>query len=402
MSLPPEFQTFTGPKDANFIDNNNNKAAFNLVKFSARMDRTYDTAPTKGSISNHRSKNEQRNLEPTTKDNNLSYPMNVGESDQQQQGHYIMFSILESGHGKISKAANKKIAGIENQSNVQGTAQSLYQEGAAGKAKYARGGKHRITKVSNDWTKLKQAITLYMPPSVRVQYKTDYDDTPISSRAVASVGAIEAFTQNEASGIGVFLSAQAWKDAAASVGEGVKISALNLAKGAADTFAPGAGALAQISSGAVIGNKMELLFKGVGRRDFQYEFTFVPKSAAEAAVIAKIVYAFKINMLPEYKEGKVFGKNLDLAKSGGILTIPNAFDISYMYIGEENPWINKISSCYLTNMDVEYGGEKFVSYPPMEEPISGKKGPPPQRTKVSLSFSEIEILTRESVDEVGF
>ena len=113
MSLPPEFQTFTGPKDANFIDNNNNKAAFNLVKFSARMDRTYDTAPTKGSISTHPTKNQQKNLEPTTKDNNLSYPMNVGESDQQQQGHYIMFSILESGHGKISKAANKKIAGLE-------------------------------------------------------------------------------------------------------------------------------------------------------------------------------------------------------------------------------------------------------------------------------------------------
>ena len=143
---------------------------------------------------------------------------------------------------------------------------------------------------------------------------------------------------------------------------------------------------------------MELLFQGVGRRDFQYVFTFIPKSEEEASMIAKIVYAFKINMLPEYRGGsfEFIGRNWDINKSGRLLVMPNAFDINYMYLTKENPWINKISSCYLTNMEVEYGGDKYVTYHPMQEPISGKSGPPPQRTVMTLSFSEIEILTRES------
>ena len=53
-------------------------------------------------------------------------------------------------------------------------------------------------------------------------------------------------------------------------------------------------------------------------------------------------------------------------------------------------------------MDVEYGGDKFVTYPPMAEPISGEVGPPPQRTIVSLSFKELEILTRESAIGRGY
>ena len=56
--------------------------------------------------------------------------------------------------------------------------------------------------------------------------------------------------------------------------------------------------------------------------------------------------------------------------------------------------ISKTSKDYI----FEYGGDKFVTYPSMQEPISKQDGPPPQRTVVSLSFSEIEILTRESVD----
>ena len=103
-------------------------------------------------------------------------------------------------------------------------------------------------------------------------------------------------------------------------------------------------------------------------------------------------------MLPEYRGGSFkFGSiDWDINKSGRLLVMPNAFDINYMYLTKENPWINKISSCYLTNMEVEYGGDKYVTYYPMQEPISGKSGPPPQRTVMSLSFSEIEILTRES------
>ena len=359
--------------------------------------------------------------EPASKEINLSYPLDV-ENDK-QQGHYIQFFILQSGQGKLAKAENKKLfANDTNKKAAQGMGMKVAATAGAAAAaasvvKFVEKNvnsnvkphqsalsqgdpRNRILKSARNWTKLKQAITLYMPPSVKVEYKTEYNDTPISARAVAGAHAIEAFT------VGAkpeSLGGKAGK-AAEAVVEGVALTGANFLMGAADTFAPGAKALAQISAGAVIGSKMELLFQGVGRRDFQYAFTFIPKSPKEAQAVAKIIYAFKFNMLPEYMGAKVkaFGKEVDLAKAGQLLTIPNAFDIQYMYIGNQNPWVNKISSCYLTNMSVEYGGDKFITYYPMTEPISGKKGPPPQRTVVSLSFSEIEILTRETVKGQGY
>ena len=338
---------------------------------------------------------------------NLSYPANVGED--QQQGHYIMFHILASGYGKGPKggpstgelnpgaiAAQAGGGSVDYWDDQVTYVQKNVNSNVTREGKYWAGPAKSRIPVGRNWTKLKQAITLYMPPSVKVSYKTDYKDEEISAKAVAGAGVIEAFSNrgDETEAI------KGWRQAGNAIVEGAALAGMSFLKGAADTLAPGASALAQISAGAVIGSKMELLFQGVGRRDFQYTFTFIPKSAQEASMVSQIVYAFKTNMLPEYAEGKFLGR--DIMSSGRILTIPNAFDISYMHVANENPWINKISSCYLTNMEVEYGGDKFVTYPPMEEPVSGEHGPPPQRTVVSLSFSEIAKITRESVKELGY
>ena len=351
------------------------------------------------SIPNVKSSTPRKNLSTrgAAKQPNLSYPLNV-DSDR-QQGHYIMFHILQSGHGKIAKKANKKLSDINKATAASlnlppasvGTNANAYESSTHTAAINQAPPQALMVKRGANWTVLTQAITLYMPPSVKVSYKTNYQDADIGVKAGAAAGAIEAFMGGVGSG-------------AKSMVSGAGMMALAAAVKGADVLAPGAAALAQISTGTVIGSKVELLFQGVGRRDFQYTFTFIPKSAIEAAMVAKIIYAFKINMLPEYRSGKfspsVLGKKVefDVNKGGRLLVMPNAFDINYMYLSKENHWINKISSCYLTSMDVEYGGDKFVTYPSMQEPISKQDGPPPQRTVVSLSFSEIEILTRESVD----
>ena len=100
-------------------------------------------------------------------------------------------------------------------------------------------------------------------------------------------------------------------------------------------------------------------------------------------------------MLPEYLAKIDFGKTIGKHEKGQgrILKIPNTFDISYFYHDNENPFLNRISTCYLTSMDVDYGGEKYVTYEPIE--LDGQVGPPPQRTSITLVFNEIEIITRE-------
>ena len=87
-------------------------------------------------------------------------------------------------------------------------------------------------------------------------------------------------------------------------------------------------------------------------------------------------------------------------RQGRILKIPDTFDIHYFYRHNENPFLNRISTCYLTSMDIDYGGEKYVTYEPTKLE-SGQEGPPPQRTAITLAFTEIETITRERAEQ-GF
>ena len=145
----------------------------------------------------------------------------------------------------------------------------------------------------------------------------------------------------------------------------------------------------------VITDKMELFFKGVNRREFQYEFTFIPTSAEDSKVVNDIVNEFKLAMLPEYTSG-LFTDSI----SDRTLTVPDLFDIKYMYLDEnyrtrENKYLNKITTCYLTNMSVKYGSDRYTAYRPDDF------GAPPQNTSVSLTFQEVEIVTRERAEK-GF
>tara|TARA_Y100000004_G_C8610011_1_gene284274 strand:- start:152 stop:499 length:348 start_codon:yes stop_codon:yes gene_type:complete len=114
----------------------------------------------------------------------------------------------------------------------------------------------------------------------------------------------------------------------------------------------------------------------------------IPKSEQEAEEIRNIVTAFKMNMLPEGMEsGDGFtGKNLK---------IPNTFDIKYMFVGRENQYLNKISTCVLESMNVTYGGDRFKTFDGNED------GAPPVETTMTLNFKEMELITKQRAEE-GF
>ena len=90
-------------------------------------------------------------------------------------------------------------------------------------------------------------------------------------------------------------------------------------------------------------------------------------------------------MLPELGEGSK-GRNLK---------VPSTFDIQYMYVNQENNYLHKISTCYLSSMDITYGGSKYTTYE------GNADGAPPVETAIKLTFKEIELITRERVEE-GF
>ena len=342
----------------------------------------------------------------------MSYPYDVAEDEQ--QGHYIMFSVkvLDKKAQLKQKQARKAFATVlrnlesEQQSNeldladAEAGGDSLYTsefsqkdinfqnqiQGLKSNSNFlnnASGGNRSIQLASRQTVRTGVTISLYMPPQVQVQYQVKYADQKIGSLAQIGMQAIEAFR----GGSSVRASLTNLRDAA---GGNVREGMTNMLNSTLDTLAPGARALQQIDSGKVVTPRMEMMFEGVGRRSFSFTFDFLPKSEAEAKTVEQIIYTFKENMMPSYTN----------ATTRREMEIPNTFDIQYMYQDTENGFINKISECFLTTVDVQYGGDRFTAH---ERSTTGKgdSGAPPQKSKITLSFTELETLSKEKIEQ-GF
>ena len=327
-----------------------------------------------------------------TSSNILTYPINV-DSDP-QQGHYVMFMINERIPGKIAKNKNakglseaqKKVIAEQNialedsedwEPNIEDLPKSTI--GSAG-GKLNRS----IVMEKLPTQRLKTTIALYMPPSVSVTYNVKYGDQEIGALAMAGSAAIDAF---KGAGDGTATKLKAALQAA--TGDAAKEGLTNMLNASIDTIAPGAKALSQLESGSVVTPRMEMMFEGVGRRSFSYTFVFLPKSVQEAKLVEDIIYHFKFYAMPKYSNPTT-RREMD---------IPGTFDIQYMYRASANNFLNKISTCFLTNVQVEYGADRFTAY----EPTSGKRGdgPPPQKSKITLDFTELEVLSQDHIAQ-GF
>ena len=227
-------------------------------------------------------------------------------------------------------------------------------------------------------TRLDTAIAMYMPTNIKVSYGAEYTDTPIGQFTDAVVDVVQggmspeelkSSIANETGEIGEYGIRQGLKGLGEVPGFGGALEAK------------------EMMEGVIFADRMELAFKGVGKRQFSYEFKMMPRSQAEADQIQEIIYAFKFNMMPEFV-GDTKGRKLK---------VPNTFDIQYMYQNAENSYLNKVSTCFLEKMDVSYGGERYKTF----DASSTNAGAPPVETTISLNFLEIELITRERVAE-GF
>ena len=341
---------------------------------------------------------------------NLTYPLDI--DDPSGSGHYIIFRINVQDKGKLeineaktsikefeeklkaelNIALDKKQKESDSLEDSEGQIVTLTQrkrtqiredllkkqgivdfDKTKAKADSGTSGRKDSSSIQlqNPTTRrISTAIALYMPQQITTAYQAKYSEDTIGIVAETVGGAV--LSAMSGGGFGGVMGALG-----AGVEEGFKTF---LQKGA-EMAAPGAEAMMAIHQGKVITPKLELMFKSVGRRSFSYEFNFIPKSEKEAIEVEKIVFEFKMQMSADFAGGGVQGQRR--------MTIPSTFDIEYMYKGQGNSHLHKISTCVLEKMDVTYGGDKFVAY----------AGGRPQSTKISLSFSEMEIITKKRVKE---
>ena len=327
--------------------------------------------------------------------NILQYPMNVGSPEA---GHYIQFNINKNHQLKLSKVlgkynnknigevATKQAAELKPAKKAEEDSQRLAYEYAlaagvsilslVNTAGYHLVNPNYVPNKAKGTKHLVASINLYMPPSLTVSYKANYTDTEIGQLAETGANAIRAFGQDKSQfGLG---------DIASALGKGGADALKKVGIAALDTTAPGAKALLQIEAGIVITPRMELMFEGIGRREFSFTFTMIPKSPAEAKIISKIVHAFKY-----YSSSDIS----DIRSQ----KLPETFDIKYFYEGKENTFLNKISTCYCNSVDVSYGGDKAVFYDESESAYG--PGASPQQTTLALNFTEQELIGKDMIDK---
>ena len=250
-------------------------------------------------------------------------------------------------------------------------------------------------------TKLEGSICLFMPASVAVTHTSNYTDTEIGFGVQTALDAVDAFKEeNLKSGSTTGSAVSAGLDAAIRRGAEGSAQAFEAAGfrmlGVLPMFR-GALEVKQMRAGSILANRMELAFKGINKRAFQYTFKMLPKSSQEADEIRKIVYAFKHAMTPEFKEGEF---NL-----GREMIVPDTFNIHYMYRGSDNTYLHKIGECVLETMSVQYGGDRYRTHgeSSSELDVDGLPitGAPPVETTITLNFKELGMVDRKKVKE-GF
>ena len=136
-----------------------------------------------------------------------------------------------------------------------------------------------------------------------------------------------------------------------------------------------------MAKGEIFNPNMELLYEGPQLRNFSLSFTFLPKSAAEAEVVNKIIKQFKVHSSPSGP------------RSENMFKVPNVFQVSYKFKGDPHPYMNKFKRAALVDMNITYnGGLPFHS--------SFHDGMP-VKTDMTLSFLEVDIITREDHEHEG-
>ena len=364
----------------------------------------------------------------------LQYPLNAGnDGGMTPAGHHIQFEILEQDVGSIkfgelpkqttdevldinalisNSAVARDVVVSKNGSvftlvpALSEKAQNALDEGRGSRAAQEMGRNPFITgaaevkriqqqnvRIRNQTfarapvSRLQSLIKLFMPPTVEVSYDPQYSDEEIGVATTAVMGAIDKFNQ-----------AKEGEKVGAATKELLKNQRLpeKLLIGAADTIAKGFKEILFARAGKVVNNRLELIFSGLAKRNFTFNFKFLPKSSQEARAVYNIIRRFKFHMLPE-----IIG---DVTTSRTFVT-PDVFDIKYMMSdGKENEYINKISTCVLENMNVKYGGDRYQTFDPSMAEAGAPDGmkAPPVQTEMTLQFRELEIVTQNNVLARGF
>lgn len=232
-----------------------------------------------------------------------------------------------------------------------------------------RAGATVANRFSGNYVRTTTTIDLYMPPQIQTSYSADWGQEELGVLGSAT-DALNGLTNIDS-----------WYDAKNAwnvVKNTLKESAIRTAASAVQAITPlNFETLRKTATSTIANPYMEVLFNGVQNRTFSFTFKMIPRNEREQRSVKAIVDEFKFHRAPEFKYG---GQT-------NYMIFPSEFDIQFLTRGVENDWLFKISTCALTNMTVNYSPEGQYAAHSDGAPFA---------TELTLEFTELEILTKES------
>ena len=325
------------------------------------------------------------NLNSKFENTSVVYPEDLGSDDQ---GHYIMFEINEQKNANVKFGSGGKKVEIGNLPPFErGRVKEQYGGGYTSgdfvnsETQSQLDSRASTVSVKGPGTRrLVANIALYMPAQVQVGTGAQYGEKELGAFTAQAVEAVKGISEGNIEKI---------KSSIVNTGESATMAAESTVTKSLDIIPGlgGIGAAMDIKRGFVRNNRLEMLFEGIGRREFTFSFKMMPKSESEAKAVRTLCEMFRFYMSPSF-----IG---DIGTSR-TMAFPATFDIKYMYaFGQENRFLNKISTSVCTQANITYGGERVQFFRPVDD------GAPPVETQLDLTFKELELITRERIGE-GF
>ena len=228
-------------------------------------------------------------------------------------------------------------------------------------------------------------VDMYFPLTMQFNDNAQYDNAALNALGGAAegllqqgAGALEA-TLGAAleGGKSVFDVIQGNKDLREA---GLRVGAARLID-KVSVFNSGLANALTLQNRTIINPNIRALFRGVGLREFTFQFKMIAKSQAEARVIKDIVKHFRKQLYPD---------TYDITSLGGAsigFKFPNMFDIEFTYRGVRNRNIPKIHLCYLRNVSTTIN------------PTGGafRRDGQPNEVDLTLSFVEHKTLRKKDI-----
>lgn len=320
----------------------------------------------------------------------LTYPIDMGIDAPAELDNHIIFDIYfdettsfnlsgtkgepRAWKGKTAIIGNKatkvieKVANSEPMQAVAGAAQGGLallvgddnaQQASQSTAEFTQsafGG-------ASNLKKLNASIALAVPQTFTASSTANYTEAKMGAVAglIARAGAGEMSNQSMAQ-----LGGQAARLAMETFAQLPDAFGMNLQN------------VLEVSTRRVSNPHIEQRFESVSFREFQFVYEFAARSEQEMRAIDNIIKTFRFHMHPE------------LVETGLFFDYPSLFDITVMHKNNQNKYIHKISTCYLTSFTTNYTSTGVFA--------TNRDGQPTE-IQCTMNFREIEPLHKHRIEE---